>query len=268
MANRVHIELLSGGGSFDGDITYELDGTITSFTDLSGASILYTGQTGTFISNTFNNVYVTSIGTVDTTASQYYNIISNTQMQPDTSPFIINIATTISDPPCFNEGTKIWCLKYGVDEYIPIEQLRKGDIVKTYKYGYRKIDLIGKNYLWNNPDNFRHCMYKMVKTDSNNLIDDLIVTGGHSILVDDLGKCKEYNQQLFHGTPMIENKYLLLASASNEFVQITDSNKYTYYHLILENNEDDDERFGIWANGVLTETPSKKYFIQSYFTLL
>ena len=30
-----------------------------------------------------------------------------------------------------------------------------------------------------------------------------------------------------------------------------------HYHLLLENN-DDEERFGIWANGILTETPNEK----------
>jgi hypothetical protein len=36
----------------------------------------------------------------------------------------------------------------------------------------------------------------------------------------------------------------------------------------LENNGDDEERFGIWANGVLTETPSKKIFSVKQLNLL
>ena len=39
-------------------------------------------------------------------------------------------------------------------------------------------------------------MYKMEKTETNGLIEDLIVTGGHSILVDDLGEQKELNEQM------------------------------------------------------------------------
>ena len=48
-------------------------------------------------------------------------------------------------PICFNQGTKILCCNKNLkEEYISIENLKKGDLVKTYKHGYKKIDLIGK----------------------------------------------------------------------------------------------------------------------------
>jgi hypothetical protein len=134
-------------------------------------------------------------------------------------------------------------------------------LVKSYKHGYRKIDLIGNNPMINNPENFCACMYKMEKTDDNGLTEDLILTGGHSILVDDLGSFKEENDKLFGSTQMIDDKYLLLSAVSDQFVKLDNTNLYTYYHFILENNgNDDDERFGVWANGVLVETPTKKQF--------
>ena len=46
---------------------------------------------------------------------------------------------------------------------------------------------------------------------------------------------------------------------SKDFIKMENNNTYTYYHLVLENEGDNDLRFGIWANGVLTETPSKKF---------
>jgi len=171
------------------------------------------------------------------------------------------------DPPCFNVGTKILCLNDKLEEkYIPIENLRKGDLVKTYKHGYRKIDLIGKNYMINNPDKFNSCMYIMEKTKNNDLLEDLIVTGGHSILVDDFIEYKEENDKLFGGeTPKIEDKYLLLSCVSKDFTKLQNNELYTYYHLTFENNGNDDERFGIYANGILTETPSKKQFNKYIF---
>jgi hypothetical protein len=166
------------------------------------------------------------------------------------------------DAPCFNKGTKILCLnKMMEEEYIPIEDLKKGDLVKSYLHGYRKIDSIGTNKMINNPDHFNLSMYKMEKTDTNGLIEDLIVTGGHSILVDDLGEYYAENEIRFKcPIPKIDDKFFLLCSLSKDFIQLTDRDEYTYYHLVLENNGNNDERFGIWANGILTETISKNQF--------
>jgi len=181
---------------------------------------------------------------------------------------IINIAyvftiNPISDPSCFNEGTKILCLNKNLqEEYIPIENLRKGDLVKSYKHGYRKIDLIGKNVMVNNPEKFSECMYKMEKNETNGILEDLIVTGWHSVLVDDLGSFKEKKVE------MVDDKYLLVSALSKQFIKLENTNLYTYYHFILENNGNDDQRFGVWANGVLTESASKNHFINHKFILL
>ena len=189
----------------------------------------------------------------------YYSNDSWTDL-PNTFINIFNI-NRISDPSCFNEGTKILCLNKDLEEeYIPIENLRKGTLVKSYKHGYRKIYLIAKNPMINNPENFNACMYKMEKTEENGLLDDLIVTGGHAILVDDLEEYKEENDKIFGTTLIIDDKYLLLSAVSKEFVKLENTNLYIYYHFVLENNGNDDEQFGVWANGILTETSSKNHF--------
>lgn len=179
--------------------------------------------------------------------------------QSDNNIWKISLTT-----PCFNKGTKILCLNSVMEEeYIPIEDLKKGDLVKSYLHGYRRIDSIGKNSMINNPEHFNLSMYKMEKTPENGLIDDLIVTGGHSILVDDLGDYYTENELKFKGKiPKIDDKIFLLSAVSKDFTQLTDTNEYTYYHLVLENNGNNDERFGIWANGVLTETISKNQFTE------
>ena len=166
---------------------------------------------------------------------------------------------------CFNKGVKILCLNKNFDEeYILIENLKKGDIVKSYKHGYRKIDLINKKDLINNPKIFSKCMYIMKKTNENNLIDDLIITGGHSILVDSLKGYEIENTKKMGDIQKIDDKYLLLSSVYNDFIKLENENLYTYYNFILENNGDDNERYGVYANGLLTETPSKNYFIKFF----
>lgn len=261
--------------SFDG--YFEVDGTniITSFYTASspGTNLLMSFQgnhtfSGTDIIDTYlthdafppgNNIYFEG--------ADYYVIDGDSVTQEGGS--FLNVLTVIGEPSCFNEGTKILCLKNNEEEYVPVEQLNKGDVVKSYKYGYRKIDLIGKNQMVNKPDNFKQCMYTMKKTDTNNLLEDLTVTGGHSILVDELGEDKEKNEDLFNGLSlMIEDKHLLLAAVSSKFEKVTNNDKYTYYHFCLENNGNDDEIFGVWANGVLTETPSKNFLKKSLLKIL
>jgi hypothetical protein len=181
-------------------------------------------------------------------------------------PVNISIADS-SDPSCFNKGTKILCLvpKF-VEEYVPIEKLKKGDLVKTYKHGYKKIDVIGKNKMINGLGN-EH-MYKMEKTETNGLIEDLIITGAHSILVDDLGEDKEENEKNI-GEVKIDDKYLLLARVSKDFKKIEEKEEFTYYHFALENDENvDDKRYGVWANGVLTETTDKSHFLNHNYKLV
>ena len=164
---------------------------------------------------------------------------------------------------CFNEGTKILCMNNQLaDEYIAIELLQIGDFVKTYKHGYRRVSKVIKGSFRNNPKKWNMCMYKMAKTDTNGLIEDLIVTGGHSILVDAIS---EEEQKRYDAMKIpdfskltIDNKHLLLSCCSDQFTPMQDRKIYTYYHLLLENNDDEEERFGIWANGVLTETPNVK----------
>jgi hypothetical protein len=160
------------------------------------------------------------------------------------------------DPPCFNKGTKILCQNCNLsdpDIYIPIEDITLNTFVKTYKNNYVKVKNIINGSFINDPNKFSKCMYKMKKTD--NMIDDLIVTGRHSILLDNLTNFERRKQIFFGGSiSKIENKYLLIAAASNKFEQIKDEEEYTYYHLILEN-----KRYGIWANGILTESMETNY---------
>ena len=194
-------------------------------------------------------------GTYMYTANATNNTISKLYIAPDGS--------------CYNEGTKILCLNQHLEEeYIPIENLRKGDFVKTYEHGFKKINLIGKNCFVNDPTSFDNCMYKMVKTVDNGLIEDLLITGWHAVLVDELGEYKQANDVKFSKeTPKIDDKYLLLACVSNDFTKVETIEEFTYYHFVLE-SDDIEAQFGVWANGVLSESTSESNFLEHSFTLL
>ena len=161
------------------------------------------------------------------------------------------------DPSCFNEGTKILTLNKEFEEtYIPIENLRIGDIVKTYIEGYRKITMIGKKTMINNPDRFQSCMFIMKK--DGLMTDDLILSGMHSVLID-----KELK-----GANRLYNKYLICVNYYNKFQKIINKNEYTYYHMVLDNDGYIGRPFVIWANGILAETTSEKDFKEHGFTPL
>jgi len=206
----------------------------------------------------------------DFTATEDYNMYGFTNSSTCSIGYIGSIYYTsilkfvsISDPSCFNHGTKILCLNQNFnEEYIPIQDLRKEQhLIKTYLHGYRRIDCFGKGVFINNSHLWHGCMYKMEKTEENRLIDDLIITGGHSILVDKVSDEEHLYQVHKIGIQKIDDKQLLLASASSNFVKMEDTALYTYYQLTPENNGNNEERFGIWANGVLVETPSKNQYM-------
>jgi hypothetical protein len=161
---------------------------------------------------------------------------------------------------CFDESTEILCLNENLEEvYLPISNVKVGTFVKSFKHGFRRIEAIYKHSLINNINDFHSCMFLMPKNE--NMTKDLIVTGGHSILVDDMTQEELVkNNEYFNNTnPKIDDKQLLLAAASEKFTALENENEYTFYNFCLENEGDDEVRYGVWANGVLVETPSKQF---------
>ena len=108
----------------------------------------------------------------------------------------------------------------------------------------------------NDPNNIKSCMYKMIKTKNNKLIDHLIITGLHSILVDTI----TLNDIIYEYK--IDDKYMLIAGYSNKFIKLNNTNIYTYYHLVLE-DDDINKRYGIYTNGILSESTSLSVFNNS-----
>ena len=205
----------------------------------------------------------TSYTVTGLTIGQTYNFTVAAQNSSETGPASSpSNSVTILPPPCFNHDTKILCLnKFSKEEYVPIQNLRKGDFVKTYLHGYKRIDMIGMDTMVNNPDNWQECMFKMEKTEENGLTEDLIVTGWHSVLVKRLTPEQEERHKDLDFIYHIDNKCLLLASVSEDFQKLENRDEYTYYNLTLESTSEN-KRFGVYANGILVETPSKKQFLK------
>ena len=161
-------------------------------------------------------------------------------------------------PPCFKEGSKILTDK----GYLPIETLRKGDLVKTLKNGYKTIDMIGKRVI-NNPaikERVKEQLYKCSKDKYPELTEDLVITGCHSILVDRFTSQKQREKviEVNGDTYVTDKKYRLPACADERASVYENKGDFTIYHIALENS-DYYANYGVYANGLLVETCSKRY---------
>jgi hypothetical protein len=142
-----------------------------------------------------------------------------------------------------------------MEEYRLVQDLMVGDLVKAYMNDYKPIKNIMKGSFTNNPKNRSNCMYIMNKTENNGLIEDLIVTGNHGILLDE----KDVNEEEQKKNPKwatfkVDDKVNCIVGISRKFEQIKDDKLYNYYHFSLDNGDGKKRRFGVWANGLLMET--------------
>ena len=164
----------------------------------------------------------------------------------------------ISSPPCFKKDTKILTDK----GYIPIQYLRKGDLVKTFRNEYKAVEMIGKKMLTHDASIERNKKQLFVYRSDQypEIMEDLVITGCHSILVERFS-CDQQREKTIETNGDIyvtDKRYRLPAVADEKAMIFEASGDYMIYHFALE-NEDYYMNYGIYANGLLVETCSKRY---------
>ena len=164
-------------------------------------------------------------------------------------------------PPiiCFKEGNKILTDK----GYIKVENLKKGDLVKTIKNGFKRIDMIGKKDIihYASQERIQDQLYKCSKENYPELSESLVITGCHSILVDKFisEEQKQKAIEINSGRLCVtDGKYRLPVCVDERASVYEEPGNYTIYHFALE-NDDYYMNYGIYANGLLVETCSKRY---------
>lgn len=172
---------------------------------------------------------------------------------------------------CFKEGTKIACLDENSNPTeIPVEELRSGMFVKTYKHGYIPVHTIGTKKLYNPENDTREKdrLYECTPEQYPDLTENLYITGCHSILVDQLNEQQTTDtlreaQDIF----ITDDKYRLMAFLDERAQPWTNEGTYSIYHIYLD-HPDDLMNYGIYANGLLVESCSKRSMEEkSYMTL-
>jgi len=221
--------------------TFDINGALVNNNYAIGGTV--TGQQfgGGIAFDSTNNFYVSN-------GNGNSNQISTIQSPSPPPPTV----------PCFKHDSKILTSK----GYIPIQDLRKGDLVKTINHEYLPIDMIGKRKLTHlgSNDRNKNQLYKCIPKNYQGLFEDLVITGGHSILVDGFKddyqrrKTREVNGDLY----VTDNKYRLPICADLKASVYEKPGDYMIYHLALENNNYYGN-YGIYANGLLVESCSKRY---------
>jgi hypothetical protein len=243
----------------------------------SSSSSNYTTSAGLFTpSYNYQILYNTQVSNVATTrvfvskgSTPYYYSYNNntfvfTNTNPSTSTEAIDVNITQSNGilnisvACFKKGTKILCEN---DMYIPIEELKIGDIVKTYKHGYQKVIMSAHSSLCDYFQNKVHKLYTYSREKNPELIEDLHLTGGHSLLLDTLTEEESNDMNQINWVKedfMVEDKYKLLACFSSQLCIATEQN-VEIYHFTLEPPENAKPTYvyGVYANGILVESCSK-----------
>jgi len=153
---------------------------------------------------------------------------------------------------CFLGGTKILTN----EGYKFIEHLKKGDLVKTLT-GPVKVYGIGKRVIHNRAledTRIKDQLYLLSRDVYQELKENLVLTGCHSLLVDTLPKeCVEPTRNVLGDIMLTQGKYRLPACVDPRAEVYPYPGERIVYHVALENISDE-TNYGIWANGLLVES--------------
>ena len=164
---------------------------------------------------------------------------------------------------CFKRDSKILCMcdETYEDKYIPVQHLKRGTLVKTYKHGYVPVHSIGYSSIYNSGDMERKKdrLYKCDSSEYPELFEPLVVTGCHSILKDTIDNRTEHIlRRENHGKLYCtDNKYRIMTYLDKKSKPYRKKGTFEIWHFALEHS-DYYMNYGVYANGLLVETASKR----------
>jgi len=240
----------SSGGNYSYN-AYSFDGSL-----ISG---------GTNITNLSSNYY--QFITIDNGVNMFFS-----SYNPN------NTITILYKLLCFKENTQILTM----NGYKLIQDLQKGDLIKTSQNGYKPIYKIGSTTM-NHPvceERIKDQLYKCSPENFPEVFEDLVITGCHCILVDNFKNQKEreeakkinntngyINNTNGEDDYITENKYRLPACLDERTTVYEVDGEHTIYHFALE-NDDYYMNYGVYANGLLVESTSKRFMNQHFINEL
>ena len=171
---------------------------------------------------------------------------------------------------CFIKNTMILILENGMEVEKKVQELKNGNMVKISTGEYKKLVFIGTKTL-DITKNINKIRIMKQGTSSNNLPNkDLLVTSGHSLLFNNLNYTNEFYKSEFYDNN-VKGYYKMMSQhcklfdyvKEKELEDIRDGNNVSYYHFVLE-NEDDEGQYGVYSNGILSETMALSFSKKNY----
>jgi hypothetical protein len=140
----------------------------------------------------------------------------------------------------------------------------------TLKNGYKPIDMIGYREIENviSNERIKDKLYVCTNKEYPEIMEDLIITGCHSILVDKFKEGeREKTAEILGDIFVTDGKYRLPTCVDKRASPYEKEGKFTIYHIALE-NDDYYMNYGIYANGLIVETCSKRFLKEYSGTIL
>jgi len=164
---------------------------------------------------------------------------------------------------CFLGGSTILTNK----GYKFVEDIKRGDLVKTLTHGLVPVHGVGSKKIHNRASETRikNQLYLLSKSVYPELTDNLVITGSHSLLVDDLPKDQvKATKELLGNIYVTEGKYRLPVCLDQRSTVYPEQGEFTVYHVCLE-NENESSNYGIYANGtLLVESCCRLHFEKNF----
>ena len=169
------------------------------------------------------------------------------------------VSVTTINYPCFLQSTKILTNR----GYVPIEKLTTQSLVKTVADGYKRVWRIGKREIHHpaSEERIKNQLYVCSADVFPEVFQDLVMTGCHSLLVEEWTSDEERDRAIEANGGNVyitDNYYRLPACADLRTDVYPTPGEYTIYHIALE-NDNYYTNYGIYANGLLVESCSKRY---------
>ena len=248
--------LVQGIGCREGTILplsqFSLDPTVYNYLPINAGETIYIDSPLYPLSYDGSNVSFQGISGPPSLQNPIVATIGSFQYTIVASGSIVGLATI-----CFHALTKILTDK----GYQPVHTLRVGDRVKTIKHGFVPIALIGSSLLYNPGTEERTIdrLYVYTKENHPDVMEDLILTGNHSLLVKKLKKTELPNIVAVLGKMYgTDDHFRLPAYADDRSTPFPSKGIFSIYHFALE-HERDTANYGVYANGVLVETSCKAH---------